>query len=37
LIFTNAAVGLAGRVGGNLLREFLPKRMTTNVPANGEH
>jgi hypothetical protein len=36
LVFTNAAVGLAGRVGGNLLREFLPKRMTTNVPANGE-
>jgi len=23
-------------VGGNLLREFLPKRMTTNVPAKGE-
>jgi Carboxypeptidase regulatory-like domain len=36
LIFANAAVGLAGRVGGNLLREFLPKRMTTNVPANRE-
>jgi hypothetical protein len=36
LVFTNAAVGLAGRVGGNLLREFLPKRMTTNVPANKE-
>jgi len=36
LVFTNAAVGLAGRVGGNLLREFLPKHMTTNVPANGE-
>ena len=36
LVFTNAAVGLAGRVGGNLLREFLPKRMTTNVPVNGE-
>jgi hypothetical protein len=36
LAFTNAAVGLAGRVGGNLLREFLPRRMTTNVPANRE-
>ena len=36
LVFTNAAVGLAGRVGGNLLREFLPRRMTTNVPANSE-
>ncbi len=35
LVFTNAAVGLAGRVGGNLLREFLSKRLTTNVPGNG--
>jgi len=25
LVFSNAAVGLAGRVGGNILREFLPK------------
>jgi hypothetical protein len=25
-------VGLAGRVGGNILREFLPKDSTTNVP-----
>jgi Carboxypeptidase regulatory-like domain len=33
LVFTNAAVGLAGRVGGNLLREFLPKHSTTNVPG----
>jgi len=32
LVFSNAAVGLAGRVGGNILREFLPKRSTTNVP-----
>jgi hypothetical protein len=35
LVFTNAAVGLAGRVGGNLFREFLPKRLTTNVPGDG--
>jgi Carboxypeptidase regulatory-like domain len=35
LVFTNAAVGLAGRVSGNLLREFLPKRLTTNVPDDG--
>jgi hypothetical protein len=35
LVFTNAAVGLAGRVGGNLLREFLSNRLTTNVPGNG--
>jgi hypothetical protein len=33
LVFTNAAVGLAGRVGGNLLREFLPRHSTTNVPS----
>jgi hypothetical protein len=33
LVFTNAAMGLAGRIGGNILREF-SKRLTTNVPAN---
>ncbi len=32
LVLSNAAVGLAGRVGGNILREFLPKHSTTNVP-----
>ena len=32
LVFTNAAVGLAGRIGGNIFREFLSKRLTTNVP-----
>ena len=32
LVFTNAAVGLAGRIGGNILREF-SKRLTTNVPG----
>jgi Carboxypeptidase regulatory-like domain len=32
LVFANAAVGLAGRVGMNLFREFLSKRLTTNVP-----
>jgi hypothetical protein len=35
LVFTNAAVGLAGRVGGNLIREFLAKRLTTNVTGDG--
>jgi hypothetical protein len=35
LVFNRAAVGLAGRVGGNLLREFLPRHLTTNVPDNG--
>jgi hypothetical protein len=36
LVFTNAAVGLAGRVGGNLLREFLSRRLTTNVSGDGK-
>jgi hypothetical protein len=35
LVFTNAAVGLAGRVGGNLIREFLSKRLTTNATGDG--
>ncbi len=35
LVFNRAAVGLAGRVGGNLIREFLPKRLTTNVPSDA--
>jgi carboxypeptidase family protein len=35
LVFTNAAVGLAGRVGGNVIREFLSKRLTTNVTGDG--
>jgi hypothetical protein len=34
LVFTNAALGLAGRVGTNLMREFLSKRLTTNVPSD---
>jgi hypothetical protein len=34
LVFTNAVVGLAGRIGGNILREFA-KRLTTNVPGSG--
>src|SRR5258708_7220313 len=35
LVFTNAAVGLAGRTGLNLFREFLSKRLTKNVAADG--
>jgi hypothetical protein len=35
LVFTNTAVGFAGRVGTNLMREFLSKRLTTNVPGDG--
>jgi Carboxypeptidase regulatory-like domain len=33
LVFTIAAVGLAGRISGNVLREF-SKRLTTNTPGN---
>jgi hypothetical protein len=36
LVFTNAAVGLAGRVATNLIREFLSKRLTTSVRGNGK-
>jgi len=36
LVFNRAAVGLAGRLVGNLLRKFLPKHLTTNVPADGK-
>lgn len=36
LIFTNAAIGVAGRAGGALVREFVLKRFTTNVPGNGK-
>jgi hypothetical protein len=35
LVFTNAAVGLAGRIGGNILREF-SKRLTTNAGGTGK-
>ena len=34
LVFTNAAIGLSGRIGGNIVREF-SKRLTTNVPGDG--
>jgi Carboxypeptidase regulatory-like domain len=34
LVFTNAAIGLAGRVAGNILREF-SKRVTTNAPGES--
>jgi hypothetical protein len=35
LVLTNAAIGLAGRVGTNLVREFLSKLLTRSVPRNG--
>jgi len=34
LVFTNAALGVAGRLGTNLIREFVSKGLTTNVPKN---
>jgi hypothetical protein len=36
LVFTNAAIGLAGRAGSTVLREFLSKPLTTHVPGNGK-
>lgn len=33
LVFTNAALGLAGRAGSTVLQEFLAKRFTKNVPG----
>jgi hypothetical protein len=35
LVFTNAAVGLAGRIGGNIIREF-SRRVTTNAADSGK-
>jgi hypothetical protein len=35
-VLTNAAVGFAGRIGTNLMREFLSKRLTTNVSGDGK-
>jgi hypothetical protein len=36
LVYTNAAVGLAGRLGTNLIREFLSKLLTKSVPDHGK-
>jgi hypothetical protein len=35
LVFNRAAVGLAGRVGGNIIREFFSKRLTTSETGDG--
>lgn len=35
LVFTNAAIGIAGKAGGTIIREFFSKRLTTNVPPTG--
>ena len=36
LILTNAAIGIAGRAGQNLVREFVFKRLTKHVPGSGK-
>ena len=36
LVFENSAIGIAGRAGQNLFREFLNKHITKNVPGNGK-
>jgi hypothetical protein len=36
LVFTNAAIGIAGRMGASIIREFFSKRLTTNVPDDGK-
>jgi hypothetical protein len=36
LILTNAAIGIAGRAGQNLVREFIFKHLTKHVPDNGK-
>jgi hypothetical protein len=36
LVFTNAAIGIAGKAGGTIIREFFSKRITTNVPGDGK-
>jgi len=33
LVFTNAAIGIGGKAGGAILREFFSKRLSTNVPS----
>jgi hypothetical protein len=34
LVFTNAAIGIAGKAGTAVIQEFFSKRVTTNVPAD---
>lgn len=36
LVLTNAAIGLAARAGGSIIREFILTRVTTNVPGKGK-
>jgi hypothetical protein len=36
LVFSNVAIGIAARAGVAVLREFVSKRFTNNVPGNGK-
>lgn len=36
LVFTNAAIGIAGRAGTGVIREFVLKHLVKNVPGNGK-
>lgn len=36
LVFTNAAIGIGGRAGQDLIREFLFKHITKHVPDHGK-
>jgi len=36
LVFANAAIGIAGRAGQDLVEEFLFKHITMHVPGNGK-
>jgi hypothetical protein len=36
LVFINFGIGIAARAGVSVLREFVSKRFTTNVPGNGK-
>ena len=36
LVFTNTAVGLGGRIGLNIVREFFSKRVTPNASVDGK-
>jgi hypothetical protein len=35
LVFTNALLGFAGRAGGNVLQEFIGKRLTKNASKSA--
>jgi hypothetical protein len=36
LVFTNAAIGVAGRAAGSIVQEFILPRLTTNRPGKGK-